>query len=199
MLAMVVATGAEYVARRGGLRGAVPLAVVTAAAMGILNASIVPWLGPILLAVLVALLAARGLSTWRGAAVEAGIFVTVAAALSFPALASVGDFVRDTTATFTSTANFGVQYGNLIQPLSRWQAFGIWPVGDFRLRLTSHVAITYVLIGVVIYGIAACVFAFSRVFWLSALMLALVLLIMVVVLAIFALAGRLEKYLLRWN
>jgi len=33
----------------------------------------------------------------------------------------------------------------------------------------------------------------------SALMLAIVLLIMVVVLVIFALAGRLEKYLLRWN
>jgi NitT/TauT family transport system permease protein len=33
----------------------------------------------------------------------------------------------------------------------------------------------------------------------SALMMAIVLLIMVVVLVIFALAGRLEKYLLRWN
>ena len=33
----------------------------------------------------------------------------------------------------------------------------------------------------------------------SALMLAIVLLIMTLVLVIFALAGRLEKYLLRWN
>jgi NitT/TauT family transport system permease protein len=41
--------------------------------------------------------------------------------------------------------------------------------------------------------------SFAQSTYNSALMLALVLLIMVVVLGIFALAGRLEKYLLRWN
>jgi NitT/TauT family transport system permease protein len=41
--------------------------------------------------------------------------------------------------------------------------------------------------------------SFAQSTYNSALMLALVLLIMVVVLLIFAIAGRLEKYLLRWN
>jgi len=41
--------------------------------------------------------------------------------------------------------------------------------------------------------------SFAQSTYNSALMLALVLLIMVVVLLIFAIAGRLEKYLLRWQ
>ena len=41
--------------------------------------------------------------------------------------------------------------------------------------------------------------SFAQSTYNSALMLALVLLIMVVVLVIFAIAGRLEKYLLRWS
>jgi NitT/TauT family transport system permease protein len=41
--------------------------------------------------------------------------------------------------------------------------------------------------------------SFAQSTYNSALMLALVFLIMVVVLLIFALAGRVEKYLLRWS
>ena len=41
--------------------------------------------------------------------------------------------------------------------------------------------------------------SFAQSTYNSALMLALVLLIMAVVLVIFAVAGRLERYLLRWN
>jgi hypothetical protein len=40
-----------------------------------------------------------------------------------------------------------VTLGNLGHALSAWQAFGVWPTGDFRLPLLSHVALTYVLIG----------------------------------------------------
>jgi hypothetical protein len=156
LIAMLVAVGADYVVRRGGLRAVVPLAVVTAAGMGVLNASILPWLGPILLAVLIALLAARGFNTWRAAALDVGAFVVLAAALSFPALAVVNRFINDTTAALTGaggTANQNVQFGNLFGPLSDWHAFGIWPTGDFRLELQTHVALTYGLIGLM----GACV------------------------------------------
>jgi hypothetical protein len=148
LIAMIVAVGAEFVTRRGGVRAVVPLAVVTAAGMGVLNASILVWLGPILLALLVGLLFTRGFHTWRSAALEAGVFAALAAALSFPALVVVNEFIGDTTQTFAGAGNNAhVTFGNLLGPLSPWQAFGVWPTGDFRLGLDTHVALTYVLIG----------------------------------------------------
>jgi hypothetical protein len=40
--------------------------------------------------------------------------------------------------------------GNLIGPLSAWQVFAIWPIGDFRMRPHHQALPTYVLIAVVI-------------------------------------------------
>ncbi|HEY1596934.1 MAG TPA: hypothetical protein VGF74_16170, partial [Thermoleophilaceae bacterium] len=102
MIAMLVAVGADYVARRGGVRAVIPLAVTTAAGIGVLNASILPWLGPILLAVLGGLLFVRGFHTWRAALLEAGAFAVLAAALSFPSLWVVSNFISDTTSTLTA-------------------------------------------------------------------------------------------------
>jgi hypothetical protein len=149
-IAILVAVGADYVRVRGGLRAVLPLATVTAASFGILNASILPWLGPILVAVLVGLLGRRGFYTWRAAALEAGVFAAVAAVLAFPSLAKEGTFIHATTATLTSSST---AFGNLLGPLSTWHAFGIWPTGDFRLPLVSHVAGTYALIGLELLAI----------------------------------------------
>lgn len=159
LIPMLVGVGADYVSRRGGLRAVVPLAVTTAAGIGVLNASILPWLGPVLLAALAGLLLTRGLSTWRTAALEMGSFAALAAALSFPSLWVVGRFVDNTTATFTSSADTGARFGNLLGPLSIWHTFGIWPTGDFRLLLSSHVHVVQVLIGL------AAVAALAGIYW----------------------------------
>jgi hypothetical protein len=143
LIALLVAVVADYVRRRGGLRAVAPLAVTSAAAIGVLNASILPWLGPILVAVLVGLLWSRGLRSWRDAALEAGLFAAIAALLSFPSLWVVSHFVSTTTTTFTSAS----ELGNLFAPLRAWQAFGIWPTGDFRLPLLDHAAAAYGLMG----------------------------------------------------
>lgn len=154
MIPLLVAVGSDFVARRGGVRATIPLAVVTAAGLGILNASILVWFVPILLAVLIGLFAKRGLRSWRTAAIEAGAFAILAAALSYPSLWVVNKFISNTTSTFTTGANnANEQFGNLLGPLSRWHAFGIWPVGDFRLGLTNHVALAYALIGVAILAV----------------------------------------------
>jgi hypothetical protein len=150
LIAMLVAVGADYVARRGGLRAVVPLALVTAAGVGVLNASILPWLAPILVAVLVALVVARGAHAWRAVALEAALFCAVAALLSYPSLAVVGNFIHSTTASLTS----GTEFGNLLGRLNGWQALGIWPVGDFRLQLTDNVALGYALLGLEAVAIA---------------------------------------------
>jgi len=143
LIPMLVAVGADFVTRRGGVRAAIPLAVTTAAGIGVLNASILPWLGPILVAVLAALLYARGIRTWRARAYEVAVFAAVAALLAYPALAVVRRFIHDTTVSLTS----GTEFGNLLGRLSNWQAFGIWPTGDFRLQLVNHYRIGYALIG----------------------------------------------------
>jgi NitT/TauT family transport system permease protein len=74
-----------------------------------------------------------------------------------------------------------------------------WVMGNLK------VAVGFAFTGAVVGEFVAAsrglgwMLSFAQSTYNSALMLALVLLIMVVVLAIFAIAGRLEKYLLRWN
>jgi NitT/TauT family transport system permease protein len=74
-----------------------------------------------------------------------------------------------------------------------------WVMGNLK------VAVGFAFTGAVVGEFVAAsrglgyLLAFAQSTYNSALMLALVLLIMVVVLIIFAVAGRLEKYLLRWN
>src|SRR5262245_34560080 len=74
-----------------------------------------------------------------------------------------------------------------------------WILGNMK------VAVGFAFTGAVVGEFVAAtsglgyLLSFAQSTYTSALMLALVLLIMVVVLAIFAIAGQLEKYLLRWN
>jgi NitT/TauT family transport system permease protein len=74
-----------------------------------------------------------------------------------------------------------------------------WVLGNLK------VAVGFAFTGAVVGEFVAAsrglgyLLSFAQSTFNSALMLALVLLIMVVVLAIFAIAGRLEKYLLRWK
>ena len=74
-----------------------------------------------------------------------------------------------------------------------------WVMGNLK------VAVGFAFTGAVVGEFVAAsrglgyLLSFAQSTYNSALMLALVLLIMVVVLVIFAIAGRLEKYLLRWN
>src|ERR671931_543013 len=74
-----------------------------------------------------------------------------------------------------------------------------WVLGNLK------VAVGFAFTGAVVGEFVAAsrglgyLLSFAQSTYNSALMLALVLLIMVVVLMIFAIAGRLEKYLLRWN
>ena len=57
------------------------------------------------------------------------------------------------------------ELGNLFGPLSELQAFGIWPVGDFRVR-PNDVAPTYVLIALVIAaGLLGLWWAWRRRAW----------------------------------
>src|SRR2546423_11031557 len=74
-----------------------------------------------------------------------------------------------------------------------------WILG--RLKVAGGLAVTCARVGEFVAASSGLgyLLSFAQSTYNSALMLALVLLIMVVVLLIFAIAGRLEKYLLRWQ
>ena len=136
MLALTVALVPTALRDDTRVRSLVPLAVATAAVLGILNVSAGAWLAPLLLPVLVVGIRRRGRAfVWLAAA-----FAGIVALLSIPSLALARDFYGD-----VGLNGKGGDIGNLIHPLSWLQIFGIWPAGDFRIR-PSNMTATYVLI-----------------------------------------------------
>jgi hypothetical protein len=119
---------------------AVPLALAVAALLGTLSVGAGVWLVPLLAPVAVA--GARSLGP-RVALRRAAVWTLIAALAVVPVL-MIGGLLSPTTSSFTR----GRALGNLFAPLSDWQAFGIWPSGDFRLDPDVPI-LTYGLIGVV--------------------------------------------------
>ena len=132
----------------------VMMAVASAATIAVLSASGGVWLLGILLP------AAFLVSRRHGArvAARAGVLVALCAgALSAPLIAA-GGFVPPTSSPVTSdTAK-----GNLAEPLSWLQVFGVWPRGDFRFEPHEMTA-TYLLIAAVaVLAILGVVLAWQR-------------------------------------
>jgi hypothetical protein len=132
--------------RAPSLRTLVPPALVTAATLGVLSYAGGVWLAPLLIPAAVVLVR-RG---WDVAGRNAGIFAALAIPLAIPSLLLVSFLSEPAASTITTQSRLA----NLIQPLSPFQAVGIWPVEDFRLR-TPHSGITALFIAL---GIAAALF-----------------------------------------
>lgn len=128
-----------------GWRAVLPVAAVAAAALGALNLAAAPYIGPLALVAVAALLLRRG-APRRERLLRTGALGALTALLAIPTLASVSSFVRTAEVSLTSAA----EVGNLIAPLRKAQVFGIWPRGDYRLNLAEHLTATYLLIGVAI-------------------------------------------------
>jgi hypothetical protein len=120
----------------------VPLAVVSATTLAILSVGGGIWVGPVAVLALAVLVARGGTEQALRAAL---VFGAVALVLALPELLAL-DFLSSAA---SSTATLSLRLANLIEPLSPLQAFGIWPVHDFRVR-PDHPAITYVLVAVVV-------------------------------------------------
>ena len=127
-------------------RPLVPLAVMSAALIGILSGGGAVWLAPMLVVVLVVFVRFLG---WAAAAIRAAVFAAATVVMCLPVIIP-GGLLPPTSSPLTSETALG----NLYHALNGFQLFGIWPTGDFRLD-PSDLATTYVLIGVV--GIAAVI------------------------------------------
>ena len=142
--------------KTGPPRQAIALGAASAALIGGLSVGGAIWLLPALAVGVVLLVLYRSpddlLKTIGVYAVSAGILALPILVVSAARLNSLGRFMKGT----------GGENGNLVHPLSWWQALGIWPGGDFRYR-PSDPTITHVLcVVVVLAAIFAVVMAWRR-------------------------------------
>ena len=135
-------------------RDLVLIAVVCAAVIAVVSGTGGVWLLGLLLPAAALVVRRDG---WPTAARAGALLAAGTGALSAPLLAA-GGLVPPTSSPVTSdTAK-----GNLVEPLSWLQLFGVWPVGDFRFEPDDRL-VTYVLVAVVAAAAAlGCVLAWRR-------------------------------------
>jgi hypothetical protein len=153
LLMIVAALFAERLPGDGPRRAVLPMAVAVSAAFAAFSLGIAPWLGLLLLGVLVvSLLRAAGrrrvvLESWA-------LFAVVAIVLSLPGLITAAKLASVAGAAVGGVVDLGL--GNLTAPVSKWSSAGVWLTGDYRFPLvhatSSHVfdviIITLAVIGV---------------------------------------------------
>jgi hypothetical protein len=156
LLALIAALLPWTAEDRRSLRAVVPLAAACATLAAVESLPGAIWLAPVLLAI-AALAAWRrsGPLLWKVAA-----FAVVTAVLSIPAFVAYAQWRRHLGAFHSDD-----ELGNLFGPLSRFQLFGIWPKGDFRVK-PHGMAPVYVLIAVVIgAAVLGLLWAWTRQAW----------------------------------
>jgi len=138
-----------------GWRSLVPLAVTTAAAVAALSFGALAWLGVPFAVAFVLMVRSSGfaMSLKRAAA-----FTLVSVPILIPALPTAGIV---TSAGSRAVLTSQEEIGTLLQPLSIFQAAGVWLTGDFRLRPEYPLA-TLALIVLVLAASVAGARAFRR-------------------------------------
>ena len=130
-------------------RSTVAPALVAGALIAVLSFGGLAWIGPLLVGAVVLALIRGGFKLSAGKAVGFGALALVLAA---PALLSARTFFNNASKADLS----GGELGNLVHPLSNLQAFGIWPVGDFRLRpeeMTATRLLVALVLAAAVWGV----------------------------------------------
>lgn len=149
IVAVVAALAEVWLRGDRGLRALVPLAVASAAGLQILSVGGLVWLAPLLVVF------AAGLR-------RVGYFAIAAGVLALPAIVYGYEFLHPAVGGVLTSQE---ELGNLVEPLSWLQFFGIWPAGDFRLD-PDKLEATYVLIAVLVAAAAIGLgFAWRRRAW----------------------------------
>jgi hypothetical protein len=146
LIALMAALTPTGVADVVPLRRVLPFAVACAGTLAVLSVTGALFVVPFLLPLAVVLLARSRQRTLALAGGSALILVTLA--LSVPSLLVAADFYRLSTGNILTA---GERLGNLVQPLSLLETFGIWPAGDFRFQPDDQVA-ARVLIAILLAG-----------------------------------------------
>ena len=154
LIALVAALAGTVMREDAPARGALPLAVASAAMIAALSAGAAVWLLPLLVPALVVGIVLRG----ERVADQAFFFCVAAGLLAVPSLVQTASFFSVAGDVLTTQS----ELGNLDGPLDVLQAFGIWPVGDFRAE-PDPIGLTYLLIAVVaVAAVAGLAWAWRR-------------------------------------
>jgi hypothetical protein len=145
-LTVIVPLAFATLAPGRGVRRVIPIAVVAAAGLEVLSATIAPWLAPALLVVVVGVLWQLRLASRRERALTLSAFAALVAVAAFPIYDRLGTFVDTANSVLIQSGDVG----NLIRPLEWWQVLGIWPRGDFRFPLEAHQPTAYALMGIAV-------------------------------------------------
>jgi hypothetical protein len=143
IVALVPALAAAVLRGEGSMRRLIPLAVACAAGLQILSFGGIVWLAPVLLVSGAVLLPLRGPAE---TSVRAAFFGLTTGVLALPSLIYAHKFLKPALGGVLTKQD---ELGNLLEPLSWLQFFGIWPAGDFRVD-PERLGPTYVLIGVLV-------------------------------------------------
>jgi len=145
LVCIVAAVGIvrPLVAAPAGWRAALPAAVVIGGGLGVLSLALAPWIGPLALLVLVALVVRHARRRPLALLAELGAFAAAAAVLALPALTRASSFVATTDVSLTGAQ----EMGNLLRALEFVQALGIWPAPDFRFAIPEDLSGAWLLVG----------------------------------------------------
>jgi hypothetical protein len=132
-------------------RFALPAGIATAAVIALLSAGgAALWLAPMLAVAGIAGFARQGA---RRTLIAAAILAATVAVASAPWLIDGGLLPRNSTSLTDPR-----QLGNLLGPLKVWQAWGIWPAGDFRQAPSDSLVTAVLIAAAAAAGLAAVVF-----------------------------------------
>jgi hypothetical protein len=149
LLLVVVAVFADGVPGTGARRRAIPLAVAVSGAFGAFSLGIGPWLGLLLLGMLIVSLCRRE-GHWRTVQSWA-LFAVVAILISLPGLITAAKLATVAGSAIGGVVDLGL--GNLAAPVSKWASAGVYLTGDYRYPLV-HVTASHIF-DIVILALAA--------------------------------------------
>ncbi|MEA2475568.1 MAG: hypothetical protein QOE06_3483 [Thermoleophilaceae bacterium] len=161
MAALAAAVAAAIVREPERIRLALPLAVALMALVGVLGVGAAPYIGALAAgAVALALLWHARDRPALGQLVHAGaITVAVTSLLALPVIAIAAANAPQTSGLLQNKTDIG----NLFQALDWKQIFGIWPIGEFRVRVVDHRGLMMILIWVLAAAaVAGVVIALRR-------------------------------------
>ncbi len=155
LLMIVAALFAERMPGEGSRRAVLPMAVAVSGAFATFSLGIAPWLGLLLLGVLVVSLV-RGAGRRRYVLESWGLFAVVAVVISLPGLITASKLASVAGAAVGGVVDLGL--GNLTAPVSKWSSAGVWLTGDYRFPLvhaTSSHVFDVIVIVLAVFGVLA--------------------------------------------
>jgi hypothetical protein len=153
LIALAAALTPPLFERESRPASAAPLALTAAALLAVLSLGGASWLLPVLLVPLVVLWRRSTVLAWQSLLV----FSAISLVILLPLVAG-GELLPPNPSLLTSAS----EKGNLIEPLSVFQVFGVWPVGDFRLHPEQELSTAIAIAVAAATAIAGVVAAWRR-------------------------------------